>query len=86
MKARTIEEERDRVKQRVHVKVDEEKHEYYPETEHNETYGQVIFYDGRMLAGMGPGFENGYYGKTKPNCTVIYEVDNKLYKQRLEKR
>ena len=38
MKARTIEEERDRVKQRVHVKVDEEKHEYYPETEHNETY------------------------------------------------
>ncbi|MBO4358340.1 MAG: nucleoside hydrolase, partial [Erysipelotrichaceae bacterium] len=53
-------------------------------TEHNETYGQVIFYDGRMLAGMGPGFENGYYGKTEPNCTVIYEVDNELYKKRLE--
>ena len=53
-------------------------------TEHNETYGQVIFYDGRMLAGMGPGFENGYYGKSKPNCTVIYELDNELYKKRLE--
>ena len=53
-------------------------------TEHNETYGQVIFYDGRMLAGMGPGFENAYYGKKEPNCTVIYQVDNALYKQRLE--
>ena len=51
--------------------------------EHNETYGQVIFYDGRTLAGMGPGFENGYYGKTSPNCTVIYEIDNELYKKRL---
>lgn len=48
------------------------------------TYGQVIFYDGGMLAGMGPGFDNGYYGKTAPNCTVIYEVDAALYKQRLE--
>jgi hypothetical protein len=37
-----------------------------------------------MLAGMGPGFENGYYGKTKPNCTVIYKLDNELYKKRLE--
>lgn len=53
-------------------------------TEHNETYGQVIFYDGGMLAGMGPGFENGYYGKKEPNCTVICEIDNMLYKQRLE--
>ncbi|MBR2578478.1 MAG: nucleoside hydrolase [Erysipelotrichaceae bacterium] len=53
-------------------------------TEHNECYGQVIFYDGRMLAGMGPGFENGYYGKKEPNCTVIYEIDNELYKKRLE--
>lgn len=48
------------------------------------TYGQVIFYDGGMLAGMGPGFEGGYYGKTEPNCTVIYEVDAALYKRRLE--
>ena len=54
-------------------------------TEHNETYGQVIFYDGRMLAAMGPGFENGYYNKTKANCTVITKLNNKLYKERLEK-
>ncbi|MBQ1477095.1 MAG: nucleoside hydrolase [Erysipelotrichaceae bacterium] len=53
-------------------------------TEHNECYGQVIFYDGRMLAGMGPGFEGNYYGKKEPNCTVIYELDNDLYKRRLE--
>ena len=53
-------------------------------TEHNETYGQVIFYDGGMLAGMGPGFENSYYGKKEPNCTVIAEIDNALYKPRLE--
>ena len=26
-------------------------------TENKETYGQVIFYDGRMLAAMGPGFD-----------------------------
>lgn len=43
-------------------------------TEHNETYGQVIFYDGGMLAGTGPGFDAGYYGKKKPNCTVICEI------------
>ena len=49
------------------------------------TYGQVIFYDGRMLAGMGPGFEGGYYGKTAPNCTVIAQVDAALYKKRLAK-
>ena len=49
------------------------------------TYGQVIFYDGRMLAGMGPGFEGGYYGKTAPNCTVIAQVDSALYKKRLAK-
>ena len=49
------------------------------------TYGQVIFYDGRMLAGMGPGFEGGYYGKTAPNCTVIARVDSALYKKRLAK-
>lgn len=54
-------------------------------TEHNETYGQVIFYDGGMLAGMGPGFENGYYGKKEPNCTVITQINNELYKERLEK-
>ena len=52
-------------------------------TEHNETYGMVIFYDGRMLADMGPGFEKGYYGKTEPNCTVISAVNSELYKQRL---
>lgn len=52
-------------------------------TENEETYGQVIFYDGRMLAAMGPGFENKYYKKNKPNCTVIYEIDNELYKKRL---
>lgn len=51
--------------------------------ENPETYGQVIFYDGRMLAGMGPGFEGHYYNKEKPNCTVIYEIDNELYKKRL---
>ena len=49
------------------------------------TYGQVIFYDGRMLAGMGPGFEGGYNGKTAPNCTVIAQVDSALYKKRLAK-
>ena len=54
-------------------------------TEHNETYGQVIFYDGGMLAGMGPGFEGNYYGKSKPNCTVIHKINNELYKERLEK-
>ena len=54
-------------------------------TEHNETYGQVIFYDGGILAGMGPGFEGCYYGKREPNCTVITKVDNRLYKERLEK-
>ena len=35
---RTYEEERERVRQRAHVKVDETKYEYYPETEHTETY------------------------------------------------
>lgn len=54
-------------------------------TEHNETYGQVIFYDGGILAGMGPGFDGCYYGKKEPNCTVITKVDNRLYKERLEK-
>ena len=49
------------------------------------TYGQVIFYDGLMLAGMGPGFEGGYYGKTTPNCTVIAQVDSALYKKQLAK-
>ena len=53
-------------------------------TEHNETYGQVLFYDGGILAGMGPGFEGGWYGKKEPNCTVIAEVDSALYKKRLE--
>ena len=48
-----------------------------------ETYGQVIFYDGGILAGMGPGFEGAWYGKKDPNCTVITKVDNRLYKQRL---
>lgn len=52
-------------------------------TETPETYGQVIFYDGGTLADMGPGFEKGYYGKTKPNCTVIYKVNSKMYKERL---
>ena len=54
-------------------------------TDHNETYGQVIFYDGRTLTVMGPGFDNDYYGKKEPNCTVIYEIDNDLYKKRLAK-
>ena len=53
-------------------------------TDPGETYGQVIFYDGGMLAGMGPGFDAGYYGKKEPNCTVIREINNDLYKQRLE--
>ncbi len=53
-------------------------------TDNKECYGQVIFYDGGMLAGMGPGFENGYYGKTKPNCTVIYRLNAELYKKRLK--
>ena len=44
----------------------------------------MIFYDGGMLAGMGPGFDAGYYGKKEPNCTVISKIDNALYKQRLE--
>jgi len=49
-----------------------------------ECYGQVIFYNGGTLAAMGPGFENNYYNKTKPNCTVITKIDSKLYKERLE--
>lgn len=46
-------------------------------------YGQVIFYDGHLMAAMGPGFENGYYGKKEPNCTVFTALDNKEYKKRL---
>lgn len=52
-------------------------------TNDDPTYGQVIFYDGGTLADMGPGFAKGYYGKKEPNCTVIYEIDSKLYKERL---
>lgn len=52
-------------------------------TKEPETYGQVIFYDGVTLADMGPGFEKGYYGKDKPNCTVIYKVHSDIYKKRL---
>ncbi len=49
-----------------------------------ETYGQVILYDGHLLAGM-RGFENRPYGKSEPNCTVVTAVDGVLYKQKLEK-
>lgn len=52
-------------------------------TDNKECYGQVIFYDGGMLAGMGPGFENNYYGKNKPNCTVFTKIDANIYKTRL---
>lgn len=38
MKLRTNEEQKERVRQRVNVKIDEDNYEYYPETEHTETY------------------------------------------------
>lgn len=51
--------------------------------DNKECYGQVIFYDGHLMAAMGPGLEHGYYGKTKPNCTVFTALDNAVYKKRL---
>lgn len=54
-------------------------------TNDDPTYGQVIFYDGGTLADMGPGFDKCYYGKSEPNCTVIYKVNSELYKSRLAK-
>ena len=47
------------------------------------TYGQVILYDGHLLAGM-DGFAQAPYGKTAPNCTVITAIDGALYKEKLE--
>ena len=39
MKAQmTHEEQKERIRQRVHVKIDEQHYEYFPETEHTETY------------------------------------------------
>ncbi len=43
MKTRVNEAERERVKQRAHVKVDADRYEYYPETEHNEMYDNDAF-------------------------------------------
>lgn len=34
----THEEQKERIRQRVHVKIDEQHYEYFPETEHTETY------------------------------------------------
>jgi len=50
-------------------------------TDNNECYGQVIFYDGRLLAAWDHDFK--HYHKEKPNCTVIKKIDNKEYKRRL---
>ena len=38
----THEEQKERIRQRVHVKIDEQHYEYYPETEHTETYDNDI--------------------------------------------
>lgn len=52
-------------------------------TDNKECYGQVIFYDNRVLAAMDPGFEHGYYGKHAANCTVFTALNNSEYKKRL---
>lgn len=52
-------------------------------TDNKECYGQVIFYDGHLMAAMGPGFGSGVYGKAAPNCTVFTALDNAEYKRRL---
>lgn len=47
------------------------------------TYGQVILYNGGLLAGMN-GFDEKPYGKDKPDCVVISGFDGLLYKKKLE--
>ena len=39
----THEEQKERIRQRVHVKIDEQHYEYFPETEHTETYDNDSF-------------------------------------------
>ena len=39
----THEEQKERIRQRVHVKIDEQHYEYFPETEHTETYDNESF-------------------------------------------
>ena len=39
----THEEQKERIRQRVHVKIDEKHYEYFPETEHTETYDNDNF-------------------------------------------
>ena len=43
MKKKSTEAHNERVRQRVNVRVDENKYEYYPETEHTETYDNDIY-------------------------------------------
>lgn len=46
------------------------------------TYGQVIFYNGQVLADIS-GFDAKPYGFAEPNCSVMTAFNGKLYKQRL---
>ena len=43
MKTRTNEEQKQRVRERIQAKFDEQNYEYYPETEHTETYDNDTF-------------------------------------------